>query len=62
MVVLGEVGDEGDGHTHVDAGSDCDGQHSQEQGPPGAGAGLMEVSFGHSFVCLQRRQRETKGE
>ena len=62
VVVLGEVGDEGDGHTHVDASSDGDGQHGQEEGSPGAGAGLMEVSFGHSFVRLQRWQRKTKGE
>lgn len=62
VVVLGEVGDEGHGHTHVDAGSDRDGQHGQEQGPPGAGAGLVEVPFGHCFVRLQgrrgRRQRK----
>lgn len=62
MVVLGEVGDESDSHTHVDASSNGDGQHCQEQGPPGAGAGLMKVSFGHGFVCLQSWQRKTKGE
>lgn len=53
MVVLGEVGDEGNSHTHVDASSDCDGEHSQEKGPPGAGAGLVEVPLGHGFVGLQ---------
>lgn len=62
VVVLGEVGDEGDGHAHVDAGSDGDGQHGQEQGPPGAGASLVEVSLGHGFVGLQnwRRKRKSK--
>lgn len=52
MVVLGEVGDEGHSHAHVDPGSDGDGQHGQEQGPPGAGAGLVEVPLGHGFVRL----------
>lgn len=53
MIVLGEVGNEGHGHTHVDASSDGDGEHSQEQGPPRAGAGLVEVPLGHSFISLQ---------
>lgn len=53
VVVFGEVGNEGDSYTHVDASSNGNGQDCQEQGPPGAGAGLMEVSFGHSFVCLE---------
>lgn len=64
MVVLGEVGDEGNSHTHVDASSDCDGEHSQEEGPPGAGAGLVEVPLGHGFVGLQswRGRRERRKE
>lgn len=56
MVVLGEVGDEGHGHAHVDAGPDGDGQHSQEQGPPGARAGLVEVPLGYGFVGLLERK------
>lgn len=52
MIVLGEVGDEGHSHTHVDACSDCDGEHSQEQGPPRAGAGLVEIPLGHGFIGL----------
>lgn len=53
MIVLGEVGNEGHGHAHVDASSDGDGEHSQEQGPPRAGAGLVEVPLGHGFIGLQ---------
>ena len=61
MVALGEVGDEGHGHAHVDAGPDGDGEHGQEEGPPGAGAGLVEVPFGYGFVRLQREEGEEKG-
>lgn len=61
MVALGEVGDEGHGHAHVDAGPYGDGEHSQEEGPPGAGAGLMEVPLGHGFVRLQREKGKEKG-
>lgn len=52
MVDFGEVGNKGHGNAHINASSDCDGEHSQEQGPPRAGAGLVEVSLGHSFVRL----------
>lgn len=55
VVVLGEVGDEGHGHAHVDAGPDGDGEHGQEQGPPGAGACLVEVPLGHCLVGLVPR-------
>lgn len=61
MVALGEVGDEGHGHAHVDAGPDGDGEHGQEEGPPGAGAGLVKVPLGHGFVRLQREEGEEKG-
>ena len=61
MVALGEVGDEGHGHTHIDAGPYGDGEHGQEEGPPGAGAGLVEVPLGHGFVRLQREEGEEKG-
>lgn len=59
MVALGEVGDEGHGHAHVDAGPYGDGEHSQEEGPPGAGAGLVEVPLATAlFVCRGRRERK----
>ena len=61
MVAFGEVGDEGHGHAHVDAGPYGDGEHGQEEGPPGAGAGLVEVPLGHGFVRLQREEGEEKG-
>lgn len=60
VVVLGEVGDEGHGHAHIDASPNGDGQHCQEQGPPGAGAGLVQVPLGHGFVGLQSWRRKRK--
>lgn len=52
MIVLGEVGDEGHSHAHIDASSDCNGEHSQEQRSPRTVASLVEVPLGHGFVRL----------
>lgn len=63
MAALGQVGDESHGYAHIDASPDGDGEHRQEQGPPRAGAGLVEIPLGHGFVCLAgvgRRGGKTK--
>lgn len=58
MIVFGQVGNKSHGHPNIDASSDCDGQHSQEECSPRAGACMVEVALGYSFVCLQDTQQQ----
>lgn len=60
VVILGQVGDERHGHAHIDTCPDGDGQHSQEQGPPGAGACQVEVSFRHRLIGLRAKEVRDK--
>lgn len=58
VLAPGQVGDERHGHAHIDPCSDGDGQHSQEEGPPGGGAGLVKFPARHSPAGLEEgRQR-----
>lgn len=58
MIVFGQVGNKSHGHPDIDASSNCDGQHSQEECSPRAGACMVEVALGYSFVCLQDTQQQ----
>lgn len=58
MIVFGQIGNKSHGHPDVDASSDCDGQDSQEECSPGAGACVEEVPLGYCFVCLQDIQQQ----
>lgn len=53
VVVLGQVGDERYGDTHIDACPNGDGQHCQEERPSGGGARQVEVAFRHRLVGLR---------
>lgn len=57
MFTPGQVGDKRYGHAHIDPCPDSDGQHSQEEGPPGGGAGLVEVPPRHSPAGLEEEER-----
>lgn len=57
----GQIGDERYGHAHVDPCSNSDGQHSQEEGPPGRGAGLVEVTPRHSPTGLEGVETRSGG-
>lgn len=59
MFTSGEVGNERYGHAHVDPRSDSDGQHGQEEGPPGGGAGLVEVAPRRSLAGLEGGDKVT---
>lgn len=56
----GQVGDERHGHAHVDPRSNGDGQHGQEEGPPGGGAGLVEVPPRHGPARLEGVETRTR--
>lgn len=58
MVVFWQVGNKSHGYPDVDASSNCDGQDSQEESSPGAGARVVEIPLGHCFVCLQEIQQQ----
>lgn len=59
VVVLGKVCDKSHGYTNVDAGTNGDGEHSQEKGTSGAGAGMVKVPFIYCFVSLVEKERDT---
>lgn len=65
-MVLGQVGNDGHAHAHVDTCPDGDRQHGEEESTLGVGAGQMKVSFRNRFVGLWRTEEETterrKGE
>lgn len=62
MLVLRKVGDERHGHAHVDSCTDGDRQDGQEEGPPGGGAGQVEVSLRHRLVGLRGRRQGQRQE
>lgn len=57
----GQVGDKRYSHAHIDPRSDSDGQHSQEEGPSGGGAGLVEVPPRHSPAGLEEVETRPVG-
>lgn len=57
-MVLGQVGDERYGNTHIDTCPNGDWQHCQEESPSGGGARQVEVTFWHRLVGLRRWEEE----
>lgn len=58
VMVLGQVGDERYGDTHIDTCPDGDRQHCQEESPSGGGACQVEVAFRHRLVGLRGWEEE----
>lgn len=62
VVVLGKVCNKSHCYANVDAGTDGDGQHSQEESTSGAGAGMVQVPFIYCFVSLVEKKRDTEAK